>query len=493
MLAAPELELPKPRKTRYPIPLAEFIRRKEGAQTLKTRMDRRGCTVVKDRRGRRAEIAAAPMAAAAAPALPPAGALTPLTSFRGIAATSWLPPDCTMSVGPNHVMVAVNSSLAVYAKTGGAALLQRTLATWFANVTQGTTIFDPKLLFDQHAGRWVVLAVALGPNNESLFLISASVTSDPTGQWRNYALDARKDGTTNTNNWADYPGLGVDAHALYLTANMFRIGGNFAYSKIRIVPKAAIYSGGAVTFFDLVRMKNADNTFAFTVQPCHIFGAPQAVYFVNSLFPTGNSLTLWSLTNPLTAPVLTRRTVAVSTYDLPPDADQPGGVTPLDSGDVRILHAIFRAGSIWTALTTRQNWSAANTAAVHWFQIEASSGTLVQQGIFAANGRHFYYPALAPDGNGNVVLVFCASARNENASIYFTGRAAADPLGQLRPSLLLKAGTAGYVGLDSSGRNRWGDYSGVAADPVTGSTLWFYSTFTEAANTWGTWIGSARL
>jgi hypothetical protein len=434
------------------------------------------------------------MAAAPPPGPGPSGNLTALGNFRGIPATGWLPPDCTMAAGPNHIVLAVNSSIAIYATTGGAPLQRRTLAAWFRNVTQDTSIFDPKLLYDQHAARWVLLAVAISANNQSLFLLSASETADPMGRWRNYALDAAKDGNTKTNNWADYPGLGLDGQAFYLTANMFRVGGNFAYAKIRIVPKAAIYAGAPATYFDLVRMKNADNTLAFTMQPCHTYGAPQAQYFVNSLFPQGNELTVWSLTNPLANPTLTRRSVAVSSYDLPPDADQKGDNAALDAGDVRILHAVFRGGSIWTALTTRHNWgSGGNVAAVQWFQLDASSGGLVQQGVFGANGNHYFYPALAPDNNGNAIMVCAVSSKTQFASIYFTGRTATDPVGQLRPTLLLKAGTANYVGTDDSGRNRWGDYAGVAGDPATTTTIWFYSMFVESPNHWGTWVGSAKL
>ena len=49
-------------------------------------------------------------------------------------------------------------------------------------------------------------------------------------------------------------------------------------------------------------MKNANNSIAFTVQPCHTFGAPQVEYLVNSRFPNGNSLTLWQVNNPTGTP-----------------------------------------------------------------------------------------------------------------------------------------------------------------------------------------------
>ena len=83
------------------------------------------------------------------------------------------------------------------------------------------------------------------------------------------------------------------------------------------------------------------------------------------------------------------------------------------------------------------------------------------------------------------------SGRTTFASILYTGRRSTDPLGALQPSALLKAGTASYVALDDGGRNRWGDYNGVAADPANPRLIWFYSEYASAPNTWATWVGSA--
>ena len=80
---------------------------------------------------------------------------------------------------------------------------------------------------------------------------------------------------------------------------------------------------------------------------------------------------------------------------------------------------------------------------------------------------------------------------SEFGSIGYTGRRSIDPLGTLQPSALLRAGVAHYQALDSGGRNRWGDYNGVAADPANSRVIWFYSEFASAVNTWATWVGSA--
>ena len=488
----PEINVPRPYVSRYPISNEAFEALKGAAP--KAKLAKPTAERTKDKPGKE-EISAAPAMAPAAlelgfaPMAAPSGSI----NFAGIPATGWIPPDCTMAAGPQHVLLSVNSSLAIYSKGGGGPLLQRTLTQWFGNVAQNMTIFDPKALYDQHAGRWVLLAVAVQSNpNKSLHLLSVSTTADPLGPWRNYGFNAMVDGATATNNWADYPALGVDNIAFYVTSNMFAFNGGFQYAKIRVIPKAAPYAGAPAPFVDFVRMKNADGSMAFTIQPCHTFGAPQVEYMVNSLFPSGSVLTLWHVNNPGGSPSLTRQQVTVSPYSLPPNADQSGGAPPLNTGDVRVMHAVFRGDSVWTAFTTNHNWGgASNRASIQWCQIRAAVPALVQQGVYGAANLHYYYPACCPDNNGNMIMVFSRSGTSEFGSMLFTGRRSTDPLGTLQGSSLLKAGTAHYARLDSSGRNRWGDYNGVSADPANSRVVWFYSEFASAVDTWGTWVGSS--
>jgi len=492
--AAPaEVRKSRPYTNRYPIPDDEFVALKEAAPTARLR--RFTATQAADKGGQDTEPQARELASSPElmPGRAPAMAPTVSASFDGIAATGWLPPDCTLATGPDHVLVAVNSSVAIHAKTGGAALLGQTLTTWFANVAQGMTIFDPKALYDQHAGRWLLLAVAFTENpNRSVFLLSCSNGVDPLGAWRNYTFNAMVDGNTPTDNWADYPGLGVDNHAIYLTANMFAFGGGFQYAKVRVIPKAAPYAGRAAPFVDFVRLKDADGQLSFTVMPCHTFGAPQVEYMVNSSFPSGNQLTLWRITQPTGTPTLTRSSVTVSPYSLPPNANQKGGGTLLNTGDIRVLHAVFRGDSIWAALTTSHRWgTGANRASVHWFQIRGATSALVQEGVYGSSSKHYYYPAPCPDNNGNMIMVFSRSGATEYAQIRYTGRLSSDALGKLQSSRLLKAGTANYKALDGGGRNRWGDYAGVAADPANNRVIWFYSMVAVPGNEWATRLGSA--
>jgi hypothetical protein len=500
----PIVDRKRPALSRYAIDMKTYNRLKDEAAAKARPLPRPESALVLDKAKKGTpELATAAPAALAPLAAAPTAAPTGLTNFQGIAATGWFPPDCTLAAGPSHVLAAVNSWLALYPKNGGAPAMQRDLSTWFSNVITNAKVFDPRVAYDQYVGRWIVLADALPldvNDHSSWFLISVSKTSDPLGGWFNYKLDAKVDGSTTTDNWADYPGLGLDSEAVYVTANMFKFGGFFQYAKLRVIPKASLYAGGTVNWFDYTKLKNKDGSSCFTIQPCHMFGAPGTQYFVNSVSPTSaaptqDTLSLWSLPNPTAGGTITRRDVSVDRYGMPPDADQKGGGRGLNTGDVRMLNAVFRGGSIWAALTTSHDWGdGQSVAAMQWLQINATSGALVQQGIFGAKKLHYFYPAVMPDANGNMTVVFCRSGAGIFASISYTGRHASDPVGSLQGSAQLKGGLSHYNKVDDSGRNRWGDYSGIAIDPNDSRTTWFYSMFAHAtADTWGTWVGSSRF
>ncbi len=132
--------------------------------------------------------------------------------------------------------------------------------------------------------------------------------------------------------------LGFDTQGIYVSTNQFGFSGGFAYAKVRIFNKAELYAGGAgpthnIRWWDFWNLKNPDNSLAFSVQPaCHfqgLGGNPNA-FLVNSLFPRGSSLSLWTLSNPIGlwtggAPSLSSVSVACRAYDLPPGAVQRDG------------------------------------------------------------------------------------------------------------------------------------------------------------------------
>jgi len=481
--ALPATRAPRPKRTsRYPISMEAFAQLKTAARRPRP-VARRFGVMSADRAG-------AALAPTASVQVKVSGTL------HGIPSTGWLPWDCALAVGKNHIVAAVNSTIAIYDKAG-AKKSQETLDDWFADKIKGATIFDPKLVYDPVQQRFVLLAVATKEGTqESWFLLSVSQTSDPTGPWWNYPLDASPAEGPKT--WADYPCLGLDADALYLTGNSFVFDGDFHTALVRVVPKAAVYSGGTPVFSDFTGLTNGDGSHAFTVQPCVTFSGKE--YLVNTILPTPDNempdkISLWEIDDPAGTPSLSLRTIQVDAYGLPPQAQQPGGVQELDSGDVRVLNAVHKDGSIWAAFSTQHTWPGANASvcAVFWVEIDSTSAAVQQQGVFGAAGSHYFYPAVMPEGGGGLVVVFSRSSTTESPSLYGSSRGSGDPAGTLRGSTKLKAGTSPYVSLDGEGRNRWGDYAAVALDPADATKVWLSGGFSSGASHWDTVICEASV
>ncbi|HEV8713400.1 MAG TPA: hypothetical protein VGX03_11290, partial [Candidatus Binatia bacterium] len=438
-------------------------------------------------------------APSALPEAPQSSAPNLPISFQGITDTGWIPPDNGTAAGPNHIVEMVNTSWRAFSKTGAAATALIPFCGsggwWSAVLPAGVTqCFDPRILYDQFSNRWVMLAVATRSSpNRAWYLLATSWTSDPTGQWCRWSLDATLNGSTSTGNWADYPQLGLDSQALYITSNQFSFsGGEFQYVKLRIAGKAQLYNNmcASVSWRDFWNLADTDGTAAFTVQPAFTFGTPGVEYLINSRSSSGSSVTLWSLTNPLSAsPTLTRVDVPVGSYSLPPNASQCGGATALDTGDARLLNAVYRNGSLWTTHTI----ASGSESRARYLRIDPSGPTVLEDFAFGSSGFFYYYPALMIDGADNVYTVFNRSSASECVGIRYAGRLSTDPAGTLQESGPLQNGVASYEQLDNSGRNRWGDYSGIAPDPADPGKVWIAGAYVAAMDSWATWIGQLAL
>src|SRR4051794_12981827 len=380
-----------------------------------------------------------------------------LANFEGIPQTAFRPPDCTLAVGPDDVMVAVNVDLVGYTKAGSQRFRWANFTAMFNPVIPpNAQMFDPKLAYDHYANRWIVCIAARRPTPQqgSWILMGVSQTPDPAGAYWIWATDATVDGSTASTNWSDYPMLGFDTQAIYVSTNQFAFAGGFSYAKVRIFNKAELYAGGvggghSIRWWDFTRLRNGDNSLAFSVQPAVHFqgvGGNPPAFLVNSLFPRGSSLTLWTLSNPLGlwsggAPTLTSAAVACRSYDLPPDAVQrDGGTVRIETNDTRLLNAVFQfAGGVrrlWTTHTSAFTWPGDTEArsVVQWYEIHGGTRPVIQQNPSGPGGPHSFSPPTQPDPTRNAYVPFGRWASDEYGQLRHTGRLATDPAGQLQNS-----------------------------------------------------------
>jgi len=375
------------------------------------------------------------------------------------------PPDTCGAAGPTQVVVCVNRAWAVYDKATGATLASASLGSFLPG-SNG----DPRVAYDEHHDRWVVL---VSDFSDEIYL-AYSLTSDATGGWIKTSFDV--DQGSDAGSWPDYQTLGLDENGIYTAAYMVGSGSTMSIFAIDKAPLlAANPSIGTVTAFRSLTWEGA-------IQPCHTHGTPGFEYFVS--VNSSNRIRVRRLNGPLSNPSLqTVGYVNVGSHPDPPDAPAQGSTTNLDTVGDRLMNAVYRDGSIWTAHTVSQG----GRAAARWYELDPSSLTVVQSGTIADSTRHYFFPSISVNQNGDVVMGFSGSHAGEYAGAWYTGRKAGDALGAMAAPVQYRAGNAPQNNIDSGGRNRFGDYSLTAIDPIDG-TFWTVQEYAHSTNTWGTHI-----
>ncbi|MFQ5429259.1 MAG: hypothetical protein ACE5E1_03015, partial [Phycisphaerae bacterium] len=374
------------------------------------------------------------------------------------------PPDTCGAVGPNHFVEVVNTVWAVYNKSG-------TLVMWssLSSFLPGSS-GDPRVLYDQHSGRWVVIV----SDFSSRIYLAVSTTNDPTGSW--FKTNVVVSTGSDSGCFPDYPTLGVDQNGIYVSSFMAGCGMSiFAFDKAPLI--AGSPSLGTVTAFRGFGFEGA-------IQPVHTYGTPSGEYFISR--NSSSSLRLRRINPPLTSPSLSDLgAVSVPSFAFPPDAPVLGSSTPLDTVGDRLMNAVYRDGFIWTAHTI----SVSGRAACRWYQINTSPQGLTQSGTVSDSSLYYFFPTIAVNAIGDVVMGFSGSNSSQFAACYFTGRRFSDATGAMATPILLQAGAASQNIIDGFGRNRWGDYSLTSLDPTDETAMWTVQEYAKLTNIWGTRIG----
>lgn len=395
--------------------------------------------------------------------------------WPGIGQTGWIPPDPALAVGPHHIVTTVNQSLAFYTKDG-TQQFYATLTSFFSSVGAGDFVFDPKCFYDHYAGRFVVVAPEVYGNSEAWITIGVSDDDDPHGTWYQYRTNAVVQ-VGATTFWWDYPGVGYDYQAYYVTSNLFGLNqGGWGGVGYRVFLKEALLSGEPATYHTLRDGSSA------SVQVAQHFGWPQAPFFVS--VASGSTIRIQALRNPTTNPTLVTRNVAVPPFSGPFDAPTAGGGA-IWLIDARIMNVHWRDGNLYAA----HHVSDGSRNFARWYHFQTNdwpnSGgpTLAQSGnVDGGPDVHTWFPAIYSNADHEVALVLSSSSPTQRVAVNATGRLPSDPPGTMGALTLLKLGTVNTTG-------RWGDYYDVAIDPVDDTRFWVIGEYPESWG-WSNWISS---
>jgi hypothetical protein len=178
----------------------------------------------------------------------------------------YTPPDNNGDVGTTQVIVTANCRMKVFTKPSATATAQTTatgtstttltsilnlnLNTFFANSAKGiTAISDPHVRFDRLTQRWFIVAIdvdhltaAKGYDNYCCIAVSDGPTITASSNFTFFYFNRASSGGS-TNDFYDYPTLGIDNTSLLIGGNMFTNASSFSGSSIWVVNKADLVAG----------------------------------------------------------------------------------------------------------------------------------------------------------------------------------------------------------------------------------------------------------
>ena len=420
--------------------------------------------------------------------------VNPGPKFAGMTMNGWYPPDADIAVGPSHIVEVVNSSFAIYTKTG-TKQLEQTFQTLFNGVAIATTLFDPKVIYDRFNDRYVMVVLEKSTSPQiSKVLVAISDDGDPNGNWYRYRLEGKLT-VGGVDCWLDYPGFGYNQDGYVISGNMFGFADNAWRTTSSIVlPSAAVLSGGTATTTTF-----QDNQIV-TIQYAEMLGETTSVLYGIGSF-NNNYHKMVAIRNITTTPTMVTRLQAVAAWTDPPATAASTSGQTVDGGDGRLFGAVWRGGQLVTSHAVGIN----SRVAVRWYDIATNgwptSGTnpaVTQTGNIADSTRDYTYGIVTLNSAGEIGLTFSHLSATNAGSMMVAGRVPTDAAGTVgTPSTLATSAGNNYS------LYRWGDYFGIDADPSDDGLFWVVG-MTIASNTvplpnggtsnvWRTHIESFRL
>lgn len=412
-----------------------------------------------------------------------------------------LPPDANGAIGPQHFVEFINGAFAAYDRNNpGNVLRESDIDFWFnagVSVASDQGVTDPRVIYDPLSQRWFASMIdfdanAADPTLEANdFLLAFSATADPTGDW--VAFRFRAD--TKSNAFADFPTLGVDSNAVYLSGNMFKGGDNNLGPNLVCIPKADLLNSNLTTrtYFGILD----PSVYGWVLQPATSSDAASSGS-VLSMGDIGSDSELHSNIfmfhvlgpNHAGATLSTPVEITVAPYFCPFNFDmdfplfnptQPDNTRQLQANDPRFSAKVYSVGGVLYGV---HNTEFNDRIAIQWYRVDSASGALLEQGMISDSDLDLFFPSIAATPSGAVVIGCNGSSIDTFISGFaYVGQTTAG-ITTFGGHQLLQSGKVSYHDLnelylssDPVPESRWGDYSATSVDPNDPTHIWTIQMF----------------
>ena len=435
-----------------------------------------------------------------------------LGSTYGVNSQS-VPPDGNGAVGPSHFMEFINGTVAVYSKVTGLSVQRKSNAAFWADagliISSDAVTTDPRVIYDPASQRWFATqvdfdAAAADPTSEANnFLLAVSTTASPTGVWKGFKFQADPDNGF----FADFPTLGLDTNAVYLSGDFYSAGEVPEGAGLVSIPKADLTSA----------TPTVANMTWFGVMDYAVRGEVLQPAICTDGSTRGNILSMGDIGNDSDphsnlvwfavqnagglTPTLTPSTfLNVLPYVVPDNpnlgvpqftAHQPDGTTTLQANDARLSAKVYAVGGVLYAVG---NTELNGRLAIRWYRVRAADHTLLEQGTLADPNLDLYFPSIAANHYGVVVIGCNGSGGATYISSYAYVGETKNGQTTFGGGLLLKAGVDNYHDISETfglaTDSRWGDYSATSVDPANPTHFWTlqsWADFSDPNLDYGIW------
>ncbi len=414
----------------------------------------------------------------------------PCLSFPGLKQGSFIPPDVSAAAGFDHIMMALNDSMAILDKYGKVLRSQRQNdGTGFWSAVDTTALFDPKIIYEPYHNRWFYVIATDARTAQSAFIIAVSQSYDPMQGWNYYRIDADPD----NDQWFDYPSIGFNKNWFVVNGNMGDVtGAGVTECRTFIFNIDQLMAGGFVDY----TISNYSNVLdpQFTFCPALTYDPNQNdLWLVTNDDVNDNDLRFFKITGGPSTPSISEE----SYVTIGPAwgqggnniAPQAGTAATINCADHDVMSVIWRNGRLYTAQTVfLPDGSSPTTCTIQVVSCNPYDQTVYEGFRFESSTSMMYaYPCLAVNAD-NDLIISCSKFTNTTfpAATVLVRRNGSNSFIETS----FKAGEDWYINNDSQGRNRWGDYTSAMVDPSDDNSVWVaseYSTPKAGAGRYATW------
>jgi len=424
-----------------------------------------------------------------------------LSRIIGLGQTEFSSPDPEIAAGLSEVMEVVNSTWAVFNKSG-LKLAAGPFSSLFHDVKPPALIYQPQVFYDSLLRRWVISALGRSPSQTPgspdlcVWLLAVSQKTSAMGPWNVWKMDVGRNDISSSANLADDQALGYNDMLLVMTANMYSATNpTFQYARVRVIDKRELYQGRLRTFSDFWTLRDENGRLASSVRPMRAPAGAADFYLAGVAPDSGSQLTMWQVNGTATSSALVRLApLRINRYDAPPDAAQRGTEIELETGPARLQSLQFMSGRLYCTFHETYPWTGDAAAGIRYLVIDGTAGSsaartfsIVVDKTFGNGLINYFNPSVIVDARGDAYFAFNYSSPNLYPGVAYAGWPRNDTLSA---PVILKQGEAAFGTTQPA---PFGHVTSVALDPNADNAVWVAGAYVHQAEFWNTEMGALSV